>query len=131
MSGASQRHTVPQEVQAWIAARAQAQSGQALAEGAQALERLLATAERQDDTQGAFVALFLANVLVDGACGLSLAMLELGSRPLRRDMQRCLDVLRWSRVPLHSLVEGGRERALRVIRRRCPHALPPGLADEG
>lgn len=91
-----------------------AQSAQAAA--AQALDRLVGLAERQDTGQAARVARFLASTYNGSAFPFDLFELRAVDVAISDDMLVCLNALRWGRADLYKLIPNGDERMRAVLK---------------
>lgn len=95
----------------------QTRSRAATAAGAQAFARLLRLAEERDSGQIVRIARFLAAVYNGQAFPLDVFELRAVDVTISDDMLQCLDVLRWGRADLHTLVPDGDWRVQAVIAR--------------
>jgi hypothetical protein len=85
--------------------------------GAGAFARLLRLVEAHDSGQVVRVARFLAATYDGRAFPLDLFELRAVDVAISDDMLKCLDVLRWGRADLHTLVPDGDRRMQAVIAR--------------
>lgn len=92
-------------------------SQEATAKGAQAFDRLLTLAEREDSGQIRRVAAFVASTYNGRVYPFDLFVLRTVDVDIGDDMLLCTDALRWGLSDLHRLVPNGEARVRAVIRR--------------
>lgn len=86
----------------------------AQAAAAQAYERLLSLAEKEDSGQVRRVAYFIAATFDGQTFPLDLFELRMVDVSIGDDMLCCLDALRWGKADLYKLVPDGRARILKM-----------------
>lgn len=86
----------------------------AQAKAAQAYERLLSIAERQDSGQAGVLASFIA-ASYSSRYPLDLFELRMLDVGLADDVLACIDALRWGRAELYKLVPNGEYRVREVV----------------